>query len=292
MLNIFATTWNMGGSMCPSDATLRKWLSGYDACSLVAISVQECEHAASIVPRFSVSRFQNSICQFMGSTHRHIASSECGATGIHCFVRKDLSRIISNVGTANVPLGFLGACNKGAVAVLFSVISRNNKNTRPLHFRFISAHFTSDEGRVMARDSDFHRVQNSLGADSRINEFWLGDFNYRVQASRGCVSRRLLEKEYLAALLPCDELLQERESGAAFEGFEECPIHFKPTYKWTMRQSYAERRVPSWTDRILFRIPDFQSHNNFYCDHSYYDARPSFGLSDHQPVVLKLSLSS
>ena len=276
----------MGGGMCPSDANLREWLSGCDACSLVAIGVQECEHAASVMPRFRVSRFQTSICQFMGSTHSHVASSEFGATGIHCFVRNDLSRLISDVGTAHVPLGFMGACNKGAVAVQFSV-SRNN--TTPQHFRFISAHFTSDEGRVMARDSDFHTVQNSLGPGSRINEFWLGDFNYRVRASRDCVSRRLLEEQYLAALLPCDELLQERDSGAAFEGFVECPIHFKPTYKWTMGQSYALRRVPSWTDRILFRTPDFQPHNTFY---DYYDARPSLRLSDHQPVVLKLSLSN
>ena len=64
-------------------------------------------------------------------------------------------------------------------------------------------------------------------------------------------------------LMPGDQLSRERARGAAFRGLAEAPVRFLPTYKFERgRESNAmqpfydmgeKRRVPAWTDRVLFR---------------------------------------
>ncbi|KAF1933399.1 DNase I-like protein [Didymella exigua CBS 183.55] len=63
----------------------------------------------------------------------------------------------------------------------------------------------------------------------------------------------------ISCLLPHDELHQQMKSGRAFyDGWEEGPIRFLPTYKYDVGKvgvfdSSEKARCPSWCDRILYR---------------------------------------
>ncbi len=52
-----------------------------------------------------------------------------------------------------------------------------------------------------------------------------------------------------------DQLRLQRARGAAFEGYHEGRVRFPPTFKYEPGPGgrYSSRRVPSWTDRILWR---------------------------------------
>eukprot|EP00798_Chlamydomonas_sp_ICE-L_P024022 gene24022-9597_t len=91
---------------------------------------------------------------------------------------------------------------------------------------------------------------------------WVGDFNYRIDGQYNfvvdCANHGLLTD--LAAL---DQLRNEMAKGNIFHGLSEGPLAFPPTYKFdkgveTSQEgllpydSSEKRRVPAWTDRILW----------------------------------------
>lgn len=79
-----------------------------------------------------------------------------------------------------------------------------------------------------------------------------------------------------------DELLKVMESQQAFYGFDECLIKFPPTYKFLAKTNLYDRqtkRVPSYTDRILFRS---KRQKHIQC--LTYDWLPQLLSSDHKPV--------
>jgi hypothetical protein len=74
------------------------------------------------------------------------------------------------------------------------------------------------------------------------------------------------------------------------QGFQEGKIHFPPTFKFTPGTSqYSEQRVPSWTDRILWKVRVPQSWEEDVMAPSvaqtYYTSVPEVTSSDHKPVV-------
>ena len=55
-----------------------------------------------------------------------------------------------------------------------------------------------------------------------------------------------------------DQLRAEMAAGRTFTSLQEAPITFRPTYKFNKVEPFdydssEKRRVPAWTDRILFR---------------------------------------
>ena len=91
--------------------------------------------------------------------------------------------------------------------------------------------------------------------------FWLGDLNYRINGSREIVEN-LIGRPFGAhgLLLENDQLILERSRGSVFHRYAEAPLNFYPTYKFDKGTSTYDtskkRRVPSWTDRILYRSAD------------------------------------
>jgi hypothetical protein len=83
----------------------------------------------------------------------------------------------------------------------------------------------------------------------------------------------------LDPLLAADQLRRAIDLKAAFEGFEEGPLLFRPTYRYdvgTDNYDTSEKlRIPAWTDRILSR------GNNL--DLTVY-SRAELKGSDHRPV--------
>jgi hypothetical protein len=88
-----------------------------------------------------------------------------------------------------------------------------------------------------------------------------------------------------------DQLSIERAAGRAFTGFEEGPLSFPPTYKLD-RGSDAydtseKQRVPSWTDRILFKPAGQPSAIELL----HYRSDQSVRSSDHRPVTASFRMS-
>ncbi|GJJ69831.1 hypothetical protein EMPS_02180 [Entomortierella parvispora] len=115
--------------------------------------------------------------------------------------------------------------------------------------------------------------------------FWTGDLNYRLDLSQcdGSLGKRkkknkhadedllsqstmpdLTAKEIVQAiqagqlrqLYSHDQLSAQRKTLNVFRGFREAPLAFPPTYKFRMGSSQynVTKRVPAWTDRVLWFV--------------------------------------
>nr|XP_037289217.1 phosphatidylinositol polyphosphate 5-phosphatase type IV-like [Rhipicephalus microplus] len=83
-------------------------------------------------------------------------------------------------------------------------------------------------------------------------------------------------------LLKFDQLRSAMLDGQAFFGFQEGKIKFGPTYKFEVGSSQfddVKHRVPSYTDRILYR-----SKRKGHIECILYDSIPLMQTSDHRPV--------
>lgn len=80
------------------------------------------------------------------------------------------------------------------------------------------------------------------------------------------------------------------------QGFQEGRIAFAPTFKFVPGTSeYSSLRVPSWTDRILWKIrrkeAAYDSPVATVTQH-YYHSVPEVTCSDHKPVVARFDLAT
>ncbi|CAI0465512.1 unnamed protein product [Linum tenue] len=121
---------------------------------------------------------------------------------------------------------------------------------------------------------------------------WLGDLNYRIQGIDNFPVRKLIHNDLQSMLTGNDQLLQEAERGRVFDGFCEGTLTFKPTYKYDTGSSNYDTshkvRVPSWTDRILFKIEERDEKMSANL-HSY-ESVDGIDSSDHKPVRAHLCL--
>lgn len=90
----------------------------------------------------------------------------------------------------------------------------------------------------------------------------------------------------MQTLLAHDQLSQERAAGRAFAGYGEGAVAFAPTYKFDRGEGDAydtseKRRVPSWTDRILFR----PAADPAALELLHYGSVPELRSSDHRAVT-------
>lgn len=142
--------------------------------------------------------------------------------------------------------------------------------------------------------------------DTKGFVFVAGDLNYRTSdtppqpediANFPQPDEPQESKKHVYSLLSQDQLARERKAKRTFQGFEESPIHFPPTYKY--RQSdiipvqqageeplvyqWTTHRFPSWCDRILYLSTANVKVNG-------YKALPLQHTSDHRPVALSFSI--
>uniref|UniRef100_A0AAZ3R7N9 Uncharacterized protein n=1 Tax=Oncorhynchus tshawytscha TaxID=74940 RepID=A0AAZ3R7N9_ONCTS len=108
-----------------------------------------------------------------------------------------------------------------------------------------------------------------------------------------------------------DQLLTMKKKEPFLQEFEEGPLKFKPTYKFNRNSdtydTSGKKRKPAWTDRILWRIKpkspppedDEAERASTSTQHSddgqeeypikvlqdTYTCDPSYGVSDHKPVI-------
>lgn len=199
------------------------------------------------------------------------------------FITEEDLHNVQNIVTNETKIGFSGvAGNKGSVSV-----SLNYYDTSMC---FVCCHMSADQKYFYQRVSDYKTIsQTRFGLSNKyskgINDhdyiFWFGDMNWRIDLTYEQVLQLVKESRY-SILYKYDQLMRAQKDKLAFFSFTEPTINFPPTYKFDngscMYDSSTKRRIPAWTDRILYKTP---SNQNIKC--KLYTHAPMY-ISDHTPV--------
>lgn len=287
---LFVATWNMQGQkeLPPNlDELLLPAEADY-AQDLYVVGVQEgCSDRRE---------WETRLQETLGPHYVMLHSAAHGALYLSVLIRRDLIWFCSEVESATVTTRIVSQIKtKGALGVSFTFFGTS--------FLFITSHFTSGDGKVGERLTDYSKTIQGLALPRTVPDtspyrsdaadvttrfdgvFWFGDFNFRLSGGRAAVEA-MLKREAGAsvqALLQHDQLAREMSRGSVFKGFQEPDIHFLPSYKFDVgKDSYdttSKQRVPSYTDRVLYR----SRHRDDICPLKY-SCCPGIRTSDHRPV--------
>ena len=172
-----------------------------------------------------------------------------------------------------------------------------------------------DEGAPLLSSSASSNEQQTLFSPP-THLFLLGDLNYRTASTAPKPSSHdtwpqpassPADPHHYTHLLAHDQLTRERSANRTLHHLSEAPIAFPPTYKYASAAQkhaahvatsqpamgdeeeeehvwlWAQHRVPSWCDRILF-YPQSSPKIDAYT------ALPIQPTSDHRPVALSCSI--
>ncbi|KAG9307113.1 hypothetical protein G9A89_016941 [Geosiphon pyriformis] len=285
-INLFVGTYNLNGAS-PSGESLMPWLFPYSQFQpdLVVIGFQEI---VQLVPQQIVSAdpeklkiWEKEITKILNSQSAKyviLRSRQLVGTALSVYAKADVVSRIRNVECVTKKTGLGGmAGNKGAVAIRMDFYDTS--------LCFVTAHLAAGESNFDERNKDYHTINNGLifrqgrHIANHDTVIWLGDFNYRVSLDTHEVRDHVLHGN-LDVLLKSDQLIKQIQIGAIFRGYTEGPITFPPTYKYDNHSNHYDTsekaRVPSWTDRILFRGKNV---------HQIAYNRAELKNSDHRPVM-------
>lgn len=284
-INIFIATWNMNGKEPP--VNLEAFLLPEEMDHLPDMFVVGTQESGGSRSEWEV-RLQATI----GPSHVLFTSAVFGVLHLTIFIRRDLLWFCSvpEEDTYSLRPG-IAYKTKGGMAIGFQFFG-----TRIL---FINSHLTAHEEKQSLRIQNFRNITHSLDLPRLLPHkhkhkdvthrydcvFWLGDLNFRLAVSRDHVFERLKHPglETYKHLLQWDQLSQAQKKGEAFGEFEEGPINFAPTFKYDPGTDHydtsSKQRVPSYTDRILFK----SNRGAITCVN--YSSCPLFRTSDHKPVL-------
>jgi hypothetical protein len=121
--------------------------------------------------------------------------------------------------------------------------------------------------------------------------FVFGDLNFRLNAPSFAQVHNLILGNRVGEMMELDQLSIAKDHGTLLD-FEEARISFLPTYRRLpsrgqfddpagFRANFDSRRVPGYTDRILFSV----TNPTLRISSLWYDAWTEFLESDHTPVV-------
>ncbi|KAF8911067.1 inositol polyphosphate phosphatase [Gymnopilus junonius] len=230
----------------------------------------------------------------------------------------DVARRVVDVQTSWTGCGpaFMG--NKGAVGVRFSV--NGPEGTAGEVFTFVNCHLTAHDHKLEARVANYRHIIGTLlfsplTGNSKVPStiydtshlFIFGDMNFRLEMPETHplhfkrlthdFSKAIESEKTREELKEFDQLTTEKRKGTIFVGLREGDFwKFKCSYKYHLGEvdQYSTKRMPSWTDRILYATytdspdtPDQSSITNLL-----YTSIPSYTTSDHKPVVALLLLPS
>lgn len=294
-VRIYICTWNMNGEAPPSD--LGELFLPSQMETLPDIFVIGTQESYS-----DTSEWEISMQETIGPSHVLFHSETLGTLYMGVFIRRELIWFCSEPEDTSFSTRPGSAFKtKGAVAICFYLFGSS--------FLFITSHLTAHDDKVRERISDVKRICNSLELPKDLpirhkNKdvtqnfdyvFWFGDLNFRLTQPRAQVIDWLSKQKFpLDSPLQTplyDQLASNIRKGLVFKGFQEPPLSFKPTYKYDPGtqdfDTSHKQRVPSYTDRILYRCKKgniLNTGNNTNIHWLHYSSVPSFTTSDHKPV--------
>ncbi|KAJ7178924.1 inositol polyphosphate phosphatase [Mycena filopes] len=301
---LFVGTWNLNGR--PPSESLLPWLFPREGVNepdmfilgfqeIVPLTAQQIVQTDPEKRRVWEARILDTLDRRPNkkATYVLLRSEQLVGTALLVLVKSDLTPVIRNVEGTSRKTGLRGMSgNKGAVSVRLDYHDTS--------FCFLTAHLAAGHSNVEERNMDYRTIVNGLHFQkgktitSHDNVIWLADTNYRIDFDNEMVRASALADD-LDALLAGDQLRQAIDSGAAFAGYEEGPLLFRPTYKYDLGtdnyDTSEKARIPAWTgtlpshshteltpcspDRILFRGSSL--------DLAVY-SRAELKGSDHKPV--------
>ncbi|KAG7447983.1 inositol polyphosphate phosphatase [Guyanagaster necrorhizus] len=219
-----------------------------------------------------------------------------------------IAKTVCDVQTSWTGCGPLYMGNKGAVGVRFRAPGENGSVGEV--YTFVCAHLTAHTERLAQRVDDYNHIVSTLLFPSPSSPsttiystshlFIFGDLNFRLSIppchplhafhTEPDVAAVLAAPETRETLKEFDQLLTERRKGTTLVGLREGEFwKFKCSYKYDLGEvdKYSEKRVPSWTDRILYTTytDSPETPNNSYITNLLYTSVPGYTTSDHKPVV-------
>ncbi|KAL4333850.1 hypothetical protein GQ457_07G025990 [Hibiscus cannabinus] len=274
-LCICIVTWNMNGQVSYED--LVESIGRNRRFDLLVVGLQE-------VARDNVARLLQDV---LVETHELLGKAIMQSLQLYVFGPKNSDLFIKDLKVDKHSVGGFGGMmrrKKGAVAIRISY--------KGFRMEFITCHLSAHARNVQERNAQCRRISQSLfskywnpfGRPPQIT-IWLGDLNYRLQGIDTHPARNLIQRNLHSLLLSKDQLHKEAERGQIFNGYCEGTLAFKPTYKYNQGSSNYDTsykvRVPSWTDRILFKIRDPDKITaSLHC----YESVDDICSSDHKPV--------
>lgn len=291
MIRIFCGVWNLHGRSAPAD--VGPWLAKQPAHHVYVVGTCECEQSIEKSMIWAdKSRWEAQVGNHLGEDFRMIKAHNMGAIHVMVFAHRFLWKYIWDIKSAQVATGIGNSIgNKGGTQVAFNV-----GRTSVL---FVNAHLAAHEHKMNDRTKNLTRILvdsplRANKANSGVHEdfdlaFLMGDLNARVDAPRAEVDAWLsnvrldkcLERDQLLPLIGADLNQQFDAAVGLWPLFNEAAIRFPPTYKFDANtdnyDSSKKQRVPSWTDRILWR-----RDSRAQC--LAYGSVPSLRCSDHKPV--------
>ncbi|XP_064955708.1 type IV inositol polyphosphate 5-phosphatase 11-like isoform X1 [Musa acuminata AAA Group] len=278
-------TWNMNGKASSGD--MAEFIGWHRRFDLLAVGLQE-------VPKHDVGvQLQAALAE----THRLLAAATMQSLQLFVFGPKNSQPLAKETRVDKHAVrgcGGLVGRKKGAVGVHIEF--------NGIRMVFISCHLSAHARNVEERNSQCRHISQSLfakdGNPCRRHchvTVWMGDLNYRLQGISTHPARSLIRTlRYVMTmqlLTSKDQLLREAKSGEVFVGYCEGSLSFKPTYKYDVGSNNYDTsykvRVPSWTDRILFKI---DSSSGIDAALHSYESIDRVKTSDHKPVRAHLCL--
>eukprot|EP00042_Codosiga_hollandica_P034639 m.244454 g.244454 ORF g.244454 m.244454 type:complete len:706 (+) comp54462_c0_seq1:144-2261(+) len=260
-LDVAVSTWNMNERDIPFDLGPLLLQQGQDSPSsdIYLVGTQE----GTVARR----NWEVKIQETLGEQYVLMHSRALYAIHLCVFIKRDLIWYMSKVDSASLATKLGGMLRtKGAVGITFTFGTTS--------FLVIDSHLTAHQAKVKERNADFANIcahltiggvpaQDASSSSSTVDVtdrfdrvIWLGDLNYRVNTNRRMADAVIAQKMY-EVLLANDQLSKERAHKRVFNSFEEPPITFPPTFKFDVGSdtydTSAKTRIPSWTDRILFK---------------------------------------
>ncbi|KAJ7648494.1 DNase I-like protein [Mycena rosella] len=282
---IFVGTWNLNGR--PPSESLLPWLFPREGepdifvlgfQEIVPLTAQQIVQADPEKRRIWETRILETLDRRPNKKASYVLlrSEQLVGTALLVLVKSELTPVMRKVEAASRKTGLRGMSgNKGAVGVRLDYHDTS--------FCFLTAHLAAGHSNVEERNMDYRTIVNGLHfqkgktISSHDNVIWLADTNYRIDYDNDTV-RSLVASDDYDSLLAGDQLRQAIDTGAAFAGYEEGPLLFRPTYRYDLGtddyDTSEKMRIPAWTDRILYRGP---------LDLAVY-SRAELKGSDHKPV--------
>ena len=257
------------------------------------------EDILSALEEHHTAKLREMIMNILGGDYVQIAEELRGQMRLYVYALLEVADDIDHVRIegANTGVGNMMA-NKGGI-----VVSMTYKRTR---LSFLSAHLAAHEGesyyqarcdsmKTILKESKTYRYDMNSKLDAATSShhmFVMGDLNFRTKFDDSEESSHeenvqraldLIAHEDYTVLYGYDELRRGVEKGDFLSDFKTLPCRFPPTFK-VMRQEgieYKTQRVPSYTDRILFKSAPGLSAN---LTPLAYEPCIDFVTSDHKPI--------